>query len=56
MKMYKVQAEENGNALYCDMLETVNEYIGDVGEEPILVSRAEMTEEEFDALPEFVGF
>jgi len=56
MKVYRVQAEEDGTPLYCKMWIDVLEYIGDVGESPMLISIVEMTEEEYNSLPEFSGF
>ena len=43
MKVYRVQAEEDGTPLYCKMWIDVLEYIGDVGESPMLISIVEMT-------------
>jgi len=53
MDMYKVQAEKDGNYLICKKWNDVHEYLGD---EPMLVTLVEMTEQEYNALPKFDGF
>ena len=55
MRLYKIQVEKDGAALFCSMIEIIDEYL-QIGEEPILVSIVEMTEEEYKNLEEFEGF
>jgi hypothetical protein len=53
MKVYKIQAEENGTALYCKKWNDVESYMGD---QFSLVMVLEMDEKTFKQLPEFSGF
>ena len=54
MIVYKIQAEESGNPLYCIDWDDVKKYVSK--ESSMLIQMVEMSKEEYDNLSEFTGF